>query len=351
MRRVDFLLAALMTGLTVATLYGWSDSPPGVALVVLAVLSVAPIALRQMAPVLTMAVIVVALAVAVRFGGEGFPSGGIGLLVAMFSVAMLRPRRVAAACFAATVVLMAFVWLSVPGEMVWSQVMQSGLVLIGAWALGEATRRWSRAAVAAERAVAEERVRIARELHDIVAHHMSVITLQSGVAEFVVDSDPVTARTAMATVSDAGRDAMLEMRRLLNVLRVDGDAVDLRPQPGLDLLEELVARMRDAGLAVTLDVTGERRALPAGPDLCAYRTVQEALTNVLKHAGPDARASVALDYGPSVLTVRVQDDGVAGPFVVGHGIRGMHERAALYGGVLSVAPDVTGFSVVLRLPA
>ncbi|MBL7256136.1 sensor histidine kinase [Paractinoplanes lichenicola] len=353
---VDVLLAALFTGLTLATLYGWSTGPPSVALIVLAVLSVAPIALRQVAPVLTLAVIAAALGVAGLVGGEGFPSGGIGLLVAMFSVAMLRPRSVAALCLGATVALLMVTWVAQRDEMAWPQVMQSGLVLVGAWALGEATRRWSRraelAAAEAARAVAEERVRIARELHDVVAHHMSVITLQAGLAEFVVDTDPPTAKAAMATVGDAGRDAMLEMRRLLDVLRIDhDDEADLRPQPGLELLPDLVARMRDAGLAIELAVTGESRPLPPGPDLCAYRTVQESLTNVLKHAGPDAQARVALDYGEDTLTMRISDDGVGGSFQAGHGIRGMRERAALYGGVLSAGPAITGFEVLLRLPA
>ncbi|GAB2593122.1 hypothetical protein Aab01nite_36650 [Paractinoplanes abujensis] len=353
---VDVLLAALFTGLTLATLYGWSAGPPSPALIVLAVLSVAPIALRQVAPVFTMAVIVAALGVAGLVGGEGFPSGGIGLLVAMFSVAMLRPRPVAAVLFGVTVALLMVTWVAQRNETAWPQVMQSGLVLVGAWALGEATRRWSRraelAAASAARAVAEERVRIARELHDIVAHHMSVITLQSGLAEFVVDTDPPTAKAAMGTVSDAGRDAMLEMRRLLDVLRIDhDDDVDLRPQPGLDMLPDLVERMRDAGLTIDLTVDGARRPLPPGPDLCAYRIVQESLTNVLKHAGPDAKAWVALGYGEDTLTVRISDDGVGGSFTAGHGIRGMRERAALYGGVLSAGPGPAGFEVLLRLPA
>ena len=198
-------------------------------------------------------------------------------------------------------------------------------------------------------------MRIARELHDIVAHHMSVISLQAGLAEFVLDADPPTARNAIATVSDASREAMLEMRRLLDVLRVGRDEeVDLQPQPGLAQVEELVARTRAAGLPVDLEITGNVRELPVGPDLCAYRAVQEALTNVLKHAGP-ARARVSVDYGERTLTVRISDDGAK--TLVGtvpsaaHGIRGMRERAELYGGVLTAgSADGGGFAVLLRLP-
>jgi signal transduction histidine kinase len=181
-----------------------------------------------------------------------------------------------------------------------------------------------------------------------------VISVQAGLAELVLDADPPTAKNAIATVSDASREAMLDMRRLLDVLRVDREEeIDYRPQPGLALLDDLVARTRGAGLEVELAVTGDVRALPPGPDLCAYRVVQESLTNVLKHAGP-ARARVGVDYGERTLTVRVTDDGrpmvKAGP-VSSHGLRGMRERAELYGGVLTAGPAAEGgFAVLLRLP-
>jgi signal transduction histidine kinase len=184
---------------------------------------------------------------------------------------------------------------------------------------------------------------------------MSVISLQAGVAEYVADSDPPKAKKAIATVGEASREALLDMRRLLDVLRVDQDEeADYRPHPGLAQLGELVDRTRGAGLPVELAVTGRVRALPPGVDLCAYRVVQESLTNVLKHAGPcDARVEV--DYGDRVLSLKVRDDGAKIPpsdvSPASHGIRGMRERAELYGGVLTAGPAKDGgFDVTLRLP-
>ncbi|MEU4241735.1 sensor histidine kinase [Actinoplanes sp. NPDC026619] len=351
----DVLLATLLTALTVATVAGQPGSAWPWA-VLLAVLSVAPVALRQLGPVLTMLTIIAAIAAASLFGYGDLPSGGVGLLVAMFSVATLRSRRMAALMFVSTVALLALVYLTMRDELVWSQIAQAALIIAGAWLLGESTRRWARrtelVAARAARAVADERVRIARELHDILAHHMSVISLQAGLAEYVLDADQATARKAIGTVADTSREAMLELRRLLDVLRVDrDDEPDLRPQPGLAMLDEMIVRTRAAGPAVTVVVSGPARPLPPGPDLCAYRMVQESLTNVLKHAGP-AGAQVALDYGPHTLTIRVTDDGPpVRAYTESHGIRGMRERAELYGGVLTAGPRASGgFAVSLRLP-
>jgi signal transduction histidine kinase len=348
---IDVLLAAVFTGLTLAT---GSTQHAGWTAALLGVLTVAPIAVRQRAPVLTMLVILAALAAYSLVVAGDFPNGGIGPLVAMFTVATLRSRAVAAVMFAAALAATAFAYPRIGATVLWPQLAQAALVLVGAWVLGEGTRRWAqraeRLAADAARAVVDERVRIARELHDIVAHHMSVISLQAGLAEYVLDVDPTTAKTAIGNVGSASRDALLDMRRLLDVLRVDPS---YHPQPGLDMLDELVARTRGAGLPVDVTVTGTPRALPPGLDLCAYRVVQESLTNVLKHAGP-ARARVEVDYGDRTLTVRVGDDG-GGRNVrqapTSLGIRGMRERAELYGGVLTAGPAAGGgFTVVARLP-
>ncbi|HEY0536759.1 MAG TPA: sensor histidine kinase [Actinoallomurus sp.] len=360
---VDVLLAAVLTGLSVATLAGQIDGPIDWVAIVLVMLTVAPIALRQRAPVVTMVVIVAALTAYSLLGYGDLPNGGVGMIVAMFTVATLRPRGVAAIMFATTLGVIALVYLTAEDGMVWSQVAQSGLVMLGAWVLGESTRRWSRRAerlaAQAERAVAEERVRIARELHDIVAHHMSVISLQAGVAEYVVDADLPMAKKAIATVGDTSRAALLDMRRLLDVLRVDHkvdhkEESDYLPRPGLAQLDELVNRTRDAGLPVEVAVTGQVRSLPSGTDLCAYRVVQESLTNVLKHAGP-ANARVELDYGERTLELQIKDDGAKAQAYrespTAHGIRGMRERAELYGGVLTAGPAKEGgFTVIMRLP-
>ncbi|WP_460405957.1 sensor histidine kinase [Actinophytocola sediminis] len=358
---VDVLLAVVLTGLTAATTVGnlasWSEWPA----LVLATLSSAPIAMRQRAPVLTMTAIVAALGAYSLLGYGDFPSGGLSLVIAMFTVATLRSRAAAAAMWLAATAVVSVNYLRITDTVAWSEYTQAVLVIPGAWALGEGTRRWGqrveRLAEDAARAAADERVRIARELHDTVAHHMSAIALQAGLARYVLDTDPDTARGAIDTVGDTSREALKEMRRLLDVLRVDHSEdsdLDQSPRPGVALLGELVDRTRGAGLPVELVVTGSPRALPPGPDLCAYRVAQESLTNVLKHAGP-ARARIDLDYGDRELTLTVTDDGTAPvPRAVSpasHGIRGMRERAELYGGVLTAGPaQKGGFNVVVRLP-
>ena len=353
---VDVLLAVVFTGLTIAAVADGPDASAWPAYP-LAALTVAPIALRQRAPVATMAVIAGALATYSLFGYFDHPNSGIGLLVAMFTVATLRPRRVAAVLFLASMAVLAIGSGTGDVTPTWSTIVQAVLQILGAWVLGESTRRWGerteRLAERAARAVADERVRIARELHDVVAHHMAVISLQAGVAQYVIDSDVPTAREAITTVGDTSREALAEMRRLLDVLRLE-EGEDLAPQPGLAALDELVERTRGAGLPVDVVVTGRARPLPPGPDLCAYRVAQESLTNALKHAG-QAAVRIDLDYGERTLTLKVTDDGTAaGPrreSPTAHGIRGMRERAELYGGVLTAGPaDTGGFAVVVRLP-
>jgi len=359
---LDALLALVLTGLTLATLVTRAGGRPDWFVCVLVVLTAAPIALRQYAPVLTMSTMLGALAgYGLLAPGGDVPNGGVGLLIGMFTVATLRPRLVAAAMFLLALIVLFVSVVHVTGvdTFAWPSLAQATLILVGAWVLGEGTRRWGqrveRLAAQSGQAVADERVRIARELHDIVAHHMSVVALQSGLAQYVLDTDPATARTAIVNAGDASREALLEMRRLLDVLRVDhGAGSDYRPQPGLAALHELADRARGAGLNLDVAVTGRARPLPPGTDLCAYRVVQESLTNVLKHAGP-ATARIEVDYGERTLTVKVSDDGRRPArdhdSVTGHGVRGMRERAELYGGVLTAGPAETGgFAVVARLP-
>jgi signal transduction histidine kinase len=226
--------------------------------------------------------------------------------------------------------------------------------------------------------VAEERGRIARELHDVVAHSVSVMVVQAGAARRTMAASPDQATTALGQIESTGRQALVELRRLLGLLR-DGDRGDgaaLTPQPGLEHLESLAAAAREAGLPVEVTVEGEPRPLPAGVDLSAYRIVQEALTNSLKHAGP-ARARVRVCYGREALEVQVTDDGrgersaarageglvvvTIGPDGVlelpgrrdggGHGLIGMRERVALFGGTLEAGADPGGgYRVAARLP-
>ncbi|QKG19418.1 sensor histidine kinase [Actinomadura verrucosospora] len=208
----------------------------------------------------------------------------------------------------------------------------------------------------------EERSRIARELHDVVAHHVSVMTVQAGAARRIIDRDPGSAREAMSTIEEVGRTALSEMRRIVGVLRTERDADqagrELAPQPGLGDLGELLDHVRETGLSVQLWIEGEARTPSPGVDVAAFRLIQEALTNTLKHAGAQARAWVRLYYSDADLTVEIEDDGRGTATIVadgtdnpGHGLVGMYERVALYGGELRIGPRVGGgFGVRARFP-
>lgn len=207
--------------------------------------------------------------------------------------------------------------------------------------------------VEAERAVATERTRIARELHDIVAHQVSLMTVQAGAAKTIVDADPDAAAEAMRSVEVAGRQALDELRHLLGVLRPDRGGNELEPQPGRADLPRLIEKIGRAGLEVSLTLDDSRRKLPARIELAIYRIVQEALTNVLKHGGPDAHAEVHIGVGEHDVTLRIADSGVGATRLPGsgHGIAGMRERAELLGGTLTTGPrDGGGFAVLARLP-
>jgi signal transduction histidine kinase len=206
----------------------------------------------------------------------------------------------------------------------------------------------------ARTAVAEERARIAREMHDVVAHSLSVMVVQAEAAEAMIDADPERARRPLRAVQETGRGALAELRRMLGVLReMAEEGPALAPQPGLAGLDALVEQVRAAGLPVTVRIEGEPRPLPPGIDLSAYRIVQEGLTNALKHAGP-ARAEVLVAYGGDELALRVSDDGRGhDPDAdgAGHGLVGMRERVALYGGTLEAGPAPGGgFALSARLP-
>ena len=232
------------------------------------------------------------------------------------------------------------------------------------YAAQQAERAAEKAAAAAaeraeqvRRALAEERAQIARELHDIVAHAMSVIAVRAGVARMVIDTDPGQAREALAIIETTTRRSLHEMRLLVSVLRdaEDHDA-ELSPVPGLGDLDRLVADTAAAGVTVEVNIDGTGRGLSPAADLSAYRIVQEALTNVVRHAGA-TRARVQIGYRPGELSIEVTDDGPSGqapppvsPAGSGHGLIGMRERAALFGGQLSAGPHAAGFRVRASLP-
>jgi signal transduction histidine kinase len=260
-----------------------------------------------------------------------------------------------------------------PGRFQAPTVISNALLIAAAWLLGhfvgvrrlnvlqleERTAELEQAREElARRAVVEERLRLARELHDVVAHAMSVIAVQSGVGAHVANTQPKEARRSLAAIEATSRAALEELRRLLEVLRQEDEPQgDLAPVPGLADLDSLLAEVSKAGLAVKLQVNGTRPPVPAGVDLSAYRIVQEALTNVVKHAGP-ARAQVVVGYRDHEVTVEVTDDGRGavppasdGRVGSGHGLIGMRERVQAFGGDLQIGPRPGGgFRVAARLP-
>ena len=207
------------------------------------------------------------------------------------------------------------------------------------------------------RALADERAQIARDLHDIVAHAMSVIAVRSGAARMVMDSDPAQAREALTIIEITTRRSLHELRLLVGVLRNPEDQHgELSPVPGLADLDRLIADTAVAGVITEYDVDGEARPLPPAIDLSAYRIVQEALTNVVRHAGPTC-ARVRISYQPTEVCIEVTDDGPRGqrPRPIaraggGHGLIGMRERAALFGGELDAGPHAGGFRIQASLP-
>ena len=247
-----------------------------------------------------------------------------------------------------------------------SDLVFTALLYGGAWAVGHAIRRRDLQvdefaqeteelrrshAERERRAVAEERVRIARELHDIVSHSISVITIQTQAVRRRLSPQNAPEIDDLRTIETTARQAMAEMRRLLGVLRTDGDPVALAPQPGLDELERLVAETRSVGVPVDLEVLGDPVPLTPGVDLAAYRVVQEALTNVRKHAA-GAHTTVLVRYSPGSLEVQV-DNETAAPVDMrsgGRGLAGMRERVTLYGGTLDVGLSDGRFRVKARLP-
>lgn len=296
----------------------------------------------------------------VLFWGQLVP-----IVVATYSVARHGNRRTSPIGALAAVACLLFFDFNVaelqgPGEFFFHW-----LVIVVAWLTGFTVNRVERRAAAAHRravdvetesrtlmltAIADERSRIARELHDVVAHAVSVMVVQAGAAAQVVDDDPTYVRQALNNIRSTGADALGEMRRVVSMLR---DSMDepLHPQPGLEGVDVLVADAINGGLEVAVEIVGTPRALPPGLDLAAYRIVQEALTNARRHSGA-TRADLTVTYTDSSVHVEVRDDGTGGHGSSdGHGVIGMRERAAVYGGRLeTVQTDGRGFTVRADLP-
>jgi signal transduction histidine kinase len=405
----DGLLAALLALIGLSQLFyespliariGWDFRDPDALAVLLTLGQAAPVVWRRRAPRTVLAVCLLAATVHLVLGFQ--PTWAqASMLVALYTVAAHRPRRqsvVTGLLFAVGIVVYGTVSeLRYPSSTAQESIqgwLFSFVQFATAWFLGDLQKRRHaytarlealNAQLAGEQelrarwAVAEERGRIARELHDVVAHSVSVMVVQAGAARRSVAANPGQATAALTQIEATGRQALAEMRRLLGLLRDRRDGGEaLAPQPSLAHLDSLVLAAREAGLPVELTVEGEPRPLPAGIDLSAYRIVQEALTNSLKHAGP-ARATVRVCYGDAALEVQVWDDGRGangrapggrgpegrGADVAavdggaadgrfdgeGHGLIGMRERVALFGGELEVGPRPGGgFQVAARLP-
>jgi signal transduction histidine kinase len=291
-------------------------------------------------------------------------------LIAVYTVAVLRPAGVSAAAMGVAVGSIAAVALGHSGQLgplTDDEFLAYFLTTATAWLLGygvrlnrlraslleqEAVRLGGEQRLRIERALEDQRARIARELHDIVAHNVSVMVVQASAAQRAFAREPEAAHRALVSIEASGREGLTEMRRLLGLLGTDGEATIPTPQPGLGQLPALVAAVERSGLPVELTVYGEVRTLPAGVELSAYRIVQESLTNTLKHAGP-ARARTALEYRSDALLLDVDDDGrtPATDVVPGHGLLGMQQRVALLGGHMTYGRRrAGGFHISVSLP-
>jgi signal transduction histidine kinase len=367
--RGDVALAtAVCAELVIEMLLTNARSGPVAANLVVGVALGAPLVWRRTAPLATIAA--VAAAGMVMGAALTRPQELVGtfasLGLATFSVAAHEPRRRALAGLGITIAVVVGVSLATGDDaMVFPIVVFGGVWILGRVARGRAkltaelaarAEQLDRERARRERdAVARERARIARELHDVVAHSVSVMVIQAGAARRVLDRDPEASVGALCAVESTGRDALTEMRRLLGILRPEGEDADHSPQPSLERLGALVARARDAGLQVELRSEGDPGPLAPGVDLTAFRLVQEGLTNALKHGGRGP-ARVTLRWSDELLEVeianRVDDDGAVSDALLGsgQGLVGMRERVALCGGELRAGPVGRGFVVRARLP-
>ncbi|MEU8042215.1 sensor histidine kinase [Streptosporangium sp. NPDC049078] len=366
---VDWLIAAVMALFGLAeelsertSAFDHEQSPLWlVAVVVVAAL----VLVRRRAPFTVLTVYSLASAVSFAYFGDlaaawQFYTQLILLFTLVSEVPLRDPRTVLGLVVTGLFVgsmMLAVDHPSGPGDMAVAVVMTSiaGGTGFAVWRHRQvAVQARERGELLARRAVSEERTRIARELHDVVAHSVSVMVMQAGAARLMLRPDQLVERETLTVVEEAGREAVEELRRMLGLLRTDSGEDGLAPQPSLARLEDLVEQVRAAGLEVELTVRGEARPLPAGLELSAYRIIQEALTNTLRHAGP-TRVTVTVSRLPRTLRLEIVDDGPkdghTGPQGAGHGLIGMRERVALFHGRLATGPlRDGGYSVSASFP-
>jgi signal transduction histidine kinase len=372
---VDGLLAfaVLTLGLTTAG----ARQASVVAAPVFALAMAVPVALRRRFPVGAFAAVVIVGGLQVLTRPRPLGSD-VAVIAALYTVAAYRPRSISVPALIVCLVGSLVAILSwAPSNVVDSTWAFCGVAAVFAgpallaWLLGD-SMQWRRgyyrgleeraARLERERdaqsqiAVAAERARIARELHDVVAHHVSVMVVQADGAAFALKAAPDQAQTALTAISRTGRQALTEMRRLLGVLRsADDDNAELEPQPGVEQLAKLLEQARATGLPVSFAVEGVPRQLPTGAALATYRIVQESLTNARKHGGPTVTAAVTLRFCEEQLAIKVTDDGRRTGAAIrgdgqGHGLIGMRERVEIYGGSVSAGPWPGGWRVVATLP-
>ena len=373
-RPIDVVVAIGLAALPLTSIVGGvaSSTVDGLT-VVLLLLESLPLIVRRRFPLEVFLVVVAATLVqlAIVPVGQEF-LGGLGVLVAFYTVGERLDRQLSVPLVVLAGVILAVVLLGRGGfPTVLQSAVQTELILAVAWLVGDASRIRHLYTLAMEeqtrmlerereertqRAILEERERIARELHDVVAHHASVVVVQAGGALRAFDTRPEEARSALEAIAATGRQALTEMRRLVGILGGGGG----QPAPRLEELDALVEQVRAAGHAVDLVVEGDRRPLDGGLELSAYRIVQEGLTNSLKHAA-GGHTSVTVRFDKEALGITIDDDRPAeavatdGATAVesehdGRGLLGMRERVALFGGTFEARPTATGFRVIARLP-
>ena len=372
---IDVLVAMMLAAPSIlATALGEQQHPSGArwdAIRYVAILvTCLALPLRRRNPMHALYLIAPAIVVLVALGPRG--AAVITAAVVVYSIAATTQRRISLKAVLGVVGGVVVGAMFAAGGPAWASVLSLPPVVAVGWLAGENTRtrrayveelveraaeRERERAERALRAVADERLRIARDLHDIVAHAMSVIAIRSGVARVVLDTQPDEAREALGIIEKTSKRALAEMRLLVGVLRQSEDGAELTPAPGLADLPDLIDQIGQAGVNVDLDIdAGGDHPLPAGVDLSAYRIIQEALTNVVRHAGPTS-AHVTVRHRFDQLEIQVVDDGAPigrppslTPEGQGHGLVGMRERVNLFGGNLSAAPTGSGFRVVANLP-
>jgi signal transduction histidine kinase len=358
--KVDWTLAVLLTIVTQVAIWLGSDvTHHRLAAAVVAVGITAPIAIRRRYPTLVGTGVPILAALDHDLWDAQSVGYPLATFCALYALTVWTPPRRFAVGFA----LVMAVWLGFslrggefPNDGVAFAVITAIVMLLVRRVVGDRERRAQLAErerdLAAREAVVEERARIARELHDAIAHNVSMMVVQAGAERRVINQEHGATKEVLATIERIGRDALTEMRRLVGMLRSHGTD-ELAPQPGLNDLPTLVTQVGEAGLPVELELEGEPRQLPVGIELSAYRIIQEALTNALKHAG-QAHAVVRVRYGADSLELEIVDDGPGGQTPVasgGHGLAGMRERVALYGGRLDAGRRPSGgFVVRVLLP-